>query len=75
MDNTAEWISLSEESVLVAEEMCLAKVGASSTPWPSQRFWMSTKAVNDVQRISGYKRDGKQCLLQLHSRLFVLKLL
>ena len=63
MDNTAEWISLSDESVLVAEEMCLAKVSANSTPWPSQRFWMSKKAADDVQNIAGYKRDGKHWLI------------
>lgn len=55
-DQTAEWISLEEEYVLVVESMVMARTGRQG--WPSQQFWASPKAQLIVQTFKGYKKDN-----------------
>ena len=54
-DQTAEWISLEEEYVLVVESMVMARTAKQG--WPSQKFWTSPKAQSIVQNLKGYKKD------------------
>lgn len=61
-DNTAEWISLKEETTLVAEEIILSKHG--KTVWPSIRFWASSKARTKIKDFKFYKQGGISILTE-----------
>jgi len=52
-DQTAEWISLDNEYVLVGEALVLARTGRLG--WSSQKFWASSKAELIIKTFKGYK--------------------
>ena len=57
-DSTAEWISLEDEIVLVAEQMVLARLNPGGAPWAAQRFWISEKAHNLCLNFVGFHKGG-----------------
>ena len=56
-DNTAEWISLKSDYVLVANEVVLARLSATTNVWPAITFWQSQKSVPIVQTFKSFKKD------------------
>jgi hypothetical protein len=54
-DSTAEWISISDEYVFVAEAMVMVRMRGT---WPALRYWASPKAVEISKTLPGYH---KQC--------------
>jgi hypothetical protein len=56
VDNTVEWIHLSNETVLVAEDIRLVKYGSQS--YPCLTYWASSKAREIIKSLKGYKKGG-----------------
>jgi hypothetical protein len=45
LDNTAEWINLQDDCVIVCDSLCMAKQSDKKVyGWPAMHFWMSEKA-------------------------------
>jgi hypothetical protein len=57
-DSTAEWISLNDEIVLVANELVLARLNPGGAPWAAQRYWVSEKAQSLCHKFPGFQKGG-----------------
>jgi hypothetical protein len=60
-DNTGEWISFKSESVMVANEVVLARLSTHACVWPAISFWESHSATPLVQTFKSFK---KQCMYE-----------
>ena len=65
MDNTAEWIDINAEVVLVSVDVAVHRP-KTSLSWPVNVFWASPKARAVCASMVGYKKGGIEGMELIH---------